>query len=114
MRIADLEPAIAGYFSSSNARDAEAFASCFAPDAVVRDEEAKDITGADALREWLTRTAGEYGFHSEPVEALDRGERTVVKARVTGDFPGSPIDLYYDFALRDGRIARLEIGDRLP
>jgi len=37
-------------------------------------------------------------------------DRTVVTAHVTGDFPGSPIDLRYRFKLVDRQIAGLEIG----
>jgi hypothetical protein len=29
---------------------------------------------------------------------------------VTGDFPGSPVDLHYRFTLEGGKIARLEIA----
>ena len=32
-----------------------------------------------------------------------------VTARVTGDFPGSPVDLRYRFTLEGATIARLEI-----
>ena len=33
-----------------------------------------------------------------------------VTARVTGDFPGSPVDLRYRFRLEGAAIARLEIA----
>jgi hypothetical protein len=37
------------------------------------------------------------------------GPDAVVTARVTGDFPGSPVELRYGFALEGNRITRLEI-----
>ena len=36
--------------------------------------------------------------------------RGVVTGRVSGNFPGSPVDLRYVFTLEDGKIARLEIS----
>jgi len=33
-----------------------------------------------------------------------------VTGRVTGDFPGSPVDFQYRFTLDGDKIARLEIG----
>jgi hypothetical protein len=33
-----------------------------------------------------------------------------VTGRVTGDFPGSPVDLQYRFTLEGDKIARLEIA----
>jgi hypothetical protein len=108
-----LEPAIASYFSSSNARDREAFAASFAPDAVVLDEGA-EVQGAEAVLGWFARTVEAYDFHLEPKEVFGQGDRQAVKTYVTGPFPGSPIDLVYVFDLRDGRIARLETMDDLP
>jgi hypothetical protein len=108
-----LEPAIATYFSSSNARDRAAFASSFAPDAVVLDEGAQ-VQGTEAVLGWFGRTVEAYDFHVEPKEAFGQGDRQIVKTVVSGSFPGSPIDLVYVFDLRDGLIARLETTDDLP
>ena len=38
------------------------------------------------------------------------GDQTTVTGRVTGDFPGSPVDLQYRFTLEGDKIARLEIA----
>jgi hypothetical protein len=46
----------------------------------------------------------------EPVAIEKDGERFIVTGHVTGNFPGSPIDLRYVFTLRDGAIVRLEIA----
>jgi hypothetical protein len=35
---------------------------------------------------------------------------TTVTCRLTGDFPGSPVDVDYAFALKDGKIGSLEIS----
>ena len=47
---------------------------------------------------------------AEPWEILEERGLTVVRARVTGRFPGSPALLTFAFQLEDGRIAALEIG----
>jgi hypothetical protein len=42
--------------------------------------------------------------------AVVRDEGQSLTGRVSGDFPGSPIDLRYVFTLTGGRIERLEIS----
>ena len=37
------------------------------------------------------------------------GDLTVITSRLTGDFPGSPVDLRFFFRLERGKIASLEI-----
>jgi len=46
---------------------------------------------------------------SEPLTVVVSGGEATVDARVTGDFPGSPVELRYRFRLEDDRIARFEI-----
>ena len=48
----------------------------------------------------------EGGGRSAPLAQLS----VRVVARLSGDFKGSPVELESRFELRDGRIARLEIG----
>jgi hypothetical protein len=53
--------------------------------------------------------AAKYHYTSEPL-AVDVSEPDVtVTARVSGDFPGSPVNLQYRFTLESASIARLEI-----
>ena len=42
------------------------------------------------------------------VEAV--ADRTAVRAHLTGDFPGNPVDLDYRFKLAGAAITLLEIG----
>jgi len=57
-------------------------------------------------------TAGKakYEYTSEPLSLRQQGDRTVVTGRLTGNFPGSPVDLRFAFRLERGRIASLEIA----
>jgi len=98
------------YFVAQNAHDTDALVACFAPDAVVHDEGA-DIVGTDAIRAWKEETSKKYSVTVEPLESREEGDRTVVVARVTGTFPGSPVNLTYHFGIiEDGQIGALEIG----
>ena len=45
----------------------------------------------------------------EPLAVDVSGPEATVTARVTGDFPGSPVKLQYRFTLEGALIARLEI-----
>ncbi len=99
---------IARYFDADS-RDGAAIADCFAMDAVVVDERHTHI-GRDAIARWKTEASGRYQYVSEPTAIDNRGATILVTAHLTGNFPGSPIDLRYAFTLADGVIARLEIA----
>jgi hypothetical protein len=97
------------YFVSGNANDTDALERCFAADAVVADE-AKTIEGLAAIKAWRIETKRKYGFTAEPMAVAHRDGKVVVTAKVSGNFPGSPINLDHTFEVRDGRIASLQIG----
>ena len=46
----------------------------------------------------------------KPLELTDRDGKIVLKARVSGNFPGSPVTLATTFVITDGKIVSLEIG----
>jgi hypothetical protein len=50
-----------------------------------------------------------YHYTSEPLAVDVAGLEVTVTARVTGDFPGSPVELQYRFTLEAALIGRLEI-----
>ena len=41
---------------------------------------------------------------------ISRGDIVTIRANVSGNFPGSPVVLDYDFRLMMNRIVELEIG----
>lgn len=98
---------IADYFAA-DAADGAAVAKCFTADAVVIDEN-KTYTGRDAIAAWKTETSAKYNYIAEPVTIDDQDDRLIVTAHLTGNFPGSPVDLRYAFTLSGDVIARLEI-----
>jgi len=104
----NLPEPIATYFDADR-RDAEAVASCFTNDAVVKDE-GRTYTGVAAIKAGKTAGKAKYKYTSDPLSVRQQDGRTVVTGRLTGNFPGSPVDLRFAFRLERGRIASLEIA----
>jgi uncharacterized protein (TIGR02246 family) len=96
------------YVDATNARDADALLALFAPDAVVRDE-GHTYAGVAEIRAWREATGAQYEYVAEPQRVRERGEQTVLTATLTGTFPGSPVDLDFDFTIDNGRIVALAI-----
>ena len=106
----DLPDPLPRYFAAQNALDAEAMVACFAPDAEVQDE-GHTYAGREAILGWKHATVAKYGIAIEPLDASDQDGKTVVVARVSGNFPGSPANLNYRFGLSsDALIRTLAIG----
>src|ERR1700704_6566613 len=103
-----LPAAIDLYVEAENAGDVESLSECFAPDAIVRDER-HTYKGFVAIKEWKADTKKKYNHTVEPLEVAQRDGKTVLKARLTGNFPGSPVTVEFMFVLEDGKIASLEI-----
>ena len=80
-----------------------------APGVVVHGEGQRH-QGGPAIRDWWLAAKAKYRHEAVPLEVTEAGGETLVRARVTGDFPGSPAVLTFTFGLRDGRIADLAIG----
>lgn len=104
-----LPSSITQYFAGKNIGDIETALSGFAPDAVVADE-SHSHQGRDAIGAWMEDTHRRYRDVAEVLSVTASGPVTAVSARVSGDFPGSPITLGFSFTLQDDRITRLEIA----
>ena len=104
-----LSPPIAAYFEADQRHDGDALVAAFSDDAVVRDE-GTEHAGPAAIRAWWQAAKARYRHVAEPVDVVEADGTTVVHARVSGDFPGSPATLTFVFTLAGARIARLEIG----
>jgi len=103
----ELPTVIAAFFQATNTREFGDFLSLFTPDAHVNDE-ANDHYGAE-IAVWIDRATAD-AKPTAVVTAITRdGEQFVVTAGVSGNFPGSPIQLVYYFTLKDDKIATLLI-----
>jgi ketosteroid isomerase-like protein len=100
----DLPTPIAIYIDAENRGDTEALAQCFAEDAVVRDE-GKTIEGLADIKRWKAETKKKYQHTIEPLASAQKDGRIIVTNRLTGNFPGSPIDLEFVFTLDGNKIA---------
>jgi ketosteroid isomerase-like protein len=104
----DLPTPVSNYFKAVNVQDVAAVLSAFADEASVRDE-GQDMIGRAAIREWIEDTTRKYRATVMPTGVRQADERTIVTARVSGTFPGSPVELRYHFTITGDKIARLEI-----
>jgi hypothetical protein len=104
----DLPTPIAIYIAAENRGDTEALAECFAEHAVVRDE-GQTIEGLAAIKRWRAETKKKYQHTVKPLSCAQKDGTTIVTNRLTGNFPGSPIDLKFTFGLDGNKITSLEI-----
>ena len=106
----ELAPAIVAYLEAANARDTSAVAHCFADDANVFDEGQHQV-GTAAIARWMEDTARRYQPRVEVLEVHHRTGKVLVSNVVSGNFPGSPLELRYTFRLNEqGKISRLDIS----
>jgi len=109
MNVLRLPELVATYFALPSAADPTSLEAVFADDAVVRDER-QEHRGVAAIRAWRADTMARTPFTARPLSAEEKQGVLAVPAEVTGSFPGSPLVLVHRFTVRDGRVARLEIG----
>lgn len=100
---------VASYFEASNADDIDALIACFSPDATVSDEN-QTHRGSSEIKDWAEDVRRKFQFKTEPLRASERGNGTVVTARLSGNFPGSPVDLDFTFTLGKDMITSLQIA----
>jgi hypothetical protein len=103
-----LPPPVDLYVRIENSGDVEALSECFASNATVRDE-GRTYDGLASIKEWKAGTKKQYSHTIVPLEVAHLDGKTVLKAKLTGNFPGSPVTLEFSFVLEDGKIASLEI-----
>ena len=103
----DLPGPVAAYFAADR-EDGEAVARCFTEAAVVKDE-GRTYRGRAAISRWKEDASTRYQYTSEPFACGQEGGTVVVTSRLTGTFPGSPVNLRFFFVLEGDKIASLEI-----
>ncbi len=109
MNTTQLPAPLAAYFTGVNSRDIEAALAPFAENAVVKDEGHQRL-GRPAIRKWLEETTANYQPVVEVLQVEALPGKATATGRVSGNFPGSPIDLPYRFTLEAEKIVSLEIG----
>jgi hypothetical protein len=100
---------LADYFAAKNRHDIDGMLVPFSSDAMVRDE-GETHQGSAAIRGWMEATTRKYRVTVEVADAIANDDAWRIAGVVSGNFPGSPATLHYNFTLADERITRLEIG----
>lgn len=98
---------IAAYFKADK-DDGETITRCFTEQAIVKDE-GRAHSGSAAIKAWKIDASAKYSYTSEPFAIVEEDGGYVVTSRLTGNFPGSPLDLRFSFRLEGDKIAYLEI-----
>ena len=103
-----LPPPIALYVQLENAGDTATLSTCFAPNAIVHDED-HTYEGLAAITAWKAETTQKYHHTITPLAVAHQQGTTVLTAQLTGTFPGSPVTLHCDFVVEAGKILALEM-----
>lgn len=86
--------------------DSTSYANCFAKTAVVFDE-GKTYNGKNEIKSWIEKANKEYQVTMKPLEYSEITE--ILKAEVSGNFPGSPVILSYNLNFKNELIQSLRI-----
>ncbi|MGD9931736.1 MAG: hypothetical protein AB7U05_17080 [Mangrovibacterium sp.] len=97
---------IADLAKAQNNFDSVAYSHCFSETAVVFDE-GKTYNGKIEIQQWIKKANEEFQPVMKPLEYSVAEE--ILKAEVSGNFPGSPVVLSYHFELKEGLIQSLKI-----
>lgn len=98
---------IAAYFAADKAKS-ETISQSFTENATVRDE-GHTYNGRSAIKKWKADASTKYQYTIEPLKCEEKAGKIIVTCRLTGNFPGSPINLRFLFELEGDKIAFLEI-----
>jgi hypothetical protein len=96
------------YLAAEKAKNPEMLVFCFAADALVRDE-GRDYRGIESIKAWKKAADAKYTYVLEPLSASVTEKSVILRARLTGNFPGSPVELDHTFTLANDKITSLEI-----
>jgi hypothetical protein len=103
----DLPEPVAAYFIVDK-EGREAVSQCFTENAVVKDE-GNTYHGRADIKKWKADASAKYQYTIEPFACEQKDRKIVVTSRLTGNFPGSPVNLRFFFVLEGDKIASLEI-----
>ena len=69
-------------------------------------DEGRTYAGLAAIKAWKAEASAKYSYTSQPFAVEQKDGRYLVTSRLTGNFPGSTLDLRYSFVLERGRIGQ--------
>ena len=104
----NLPKVVSDLVSAQNNFDSVAYANCFSETAVVYDE-GKVHKGRKEIEHWIADANARYEATMQPVSFEETGTESILKAKISGKFDGSPIVLSYYLEIADGLIQSLKI-----
>lgn len=107
-RTMDMPNSVKAYFDADRGNDPNVLGNVFSADAVVEDEGARH-EGISAIRAWWVAAKEKFSHVAEPIETTAMGDTVSVRAKVTGQFPNSPVTLEFSFITKDDKIVALRI-----
>lgn len=102
----NLPKVIDNLVAAQNSFDSVAYADCFSETAVVFDE-GKTHKGRKEIERWIDKANKDYQATMKPLDYSETEQ--ILKAEVSGNFPGSPIVMRYHLSIVDGLIQSLKI-----
>ena len=102
----NLPPLLSRFVESMNHQDTAAFLACFAAGAIVEDE-GKTHCGLDEIETWITTAFVETSPLLEVTGFNPTEAGSLITGIVSGNFPGSPVELHYHLTHDADRIAGL-------
>jgi hypothetical protein len=101
-------PCLTTSFSVHDGADIALLGECFAPEATVLDE-GQQYQGHAAIQTWLREALEKFACTTVPLEMTKGEEKVMVRTRVSGNVPGSPVELDHHFTIAEGKIQALAI-----
>ncbi|MDJ1498702.1 nuclear transport factor 2 family protein [Cytophagaceae bacterium DM2B3-1] len=93
--------------AAQNTFDSVAYANCFSETAVVSDE-GKTHKGRKEIEHWIADANERYQAVMKPVSFEKNETESLLKAEVSGTFPGSPILMTFHLEIADELIQSLK------
>ena len=99
---------VANYFEALNSKQVEKQIAYFGEEATVLDVD-ETFKGKAEIERWINESHSKFEAFSKVIDVKTSGPIVKVLTTVSGNFPGSPVDLQYDFIMLNEKIKSLEI-----
>lgn len=94
-----------------NTKDSLLFISCFTKDAEIQDKgENQSPIGHQEIKGWFDESLAKFDFTTEPFYFKESADSYYLKVKVTGNFPGSPLNFLYEIHTNGDQIYKLKIS----
>lgn len=106
----NLPKVITDLIEAQNTFDSVAYSNCFSDSAIVFDE-GKMHNGRKEIQQWIADSNERYKSVMKPLSYEENGTKSILKADISGNFPGNPIALQFHFDIAHGEIQHLKVTD---